>query len=342
MNTTIRRRLSATVATLAFCFGAASTQAGSLIVYSASDEEMAKELIPAFRVHHPDIDLQMIRDSAGPIVARLLAEKDNPRADAIFLIPANALVMLDQQGMLEPYKPAAFDDLKPGMRDEVNPVPTWVAQDAWSSAICFNTAEAGDLPPPESWKDLADPKYRGKIVAADPGSSGTALTLVANWLQIMGEEEGWKFMEALDQNVTQYVHSGSAPCRMAARGETLIGLSTPMTGVKEINQGAPLQLILPPEGNGAEVEGSAIVKGTKNVADAQKLIDFMLSEEAQQITAKYLPVVARKGIHADIPNYPAEEEARMRLIDFTWLTNNKQTLLDEWKQRFGSKSAPKN
>ncbi len=342
MNTAIRRGLSATVVALAVYLSAAGAQAGTLTVYSGADEALVTELIPVFRAKHPDIDLQMIRDSGGAIVARLLAEKDSPRADAIFTLPANALVLLDQQGMLEPYRPADFDELKPGMRDEVNPVPTWVAQDAWTNAICFNTTEAGDLPPPQSWKDLADPKYRGKIVMPDPGSSGTALTMVANWLQVMGEEEGWKFMAALDHNVTQYVHSGSAPCRMAARGETLIGLSYPYPGVKEINQGAPLQVILPPEGNGAEVEGNAIVKGSKNVADAQKLIDFMMSEEAQQITAKYLPVVARKGVHADIPNYPAEEEARMRLIDYTWLADHKQALLDEWKNRFGSKSAPKN
>lgn len=336
------RGTSAAIAMLAISLTVADAEAGSLTVYSGADEAMANEIVPIFRAKYPDIELQIIRDSAGPIVGRLLAEKDNPKADMVFMIPANILVMLDRQGMLAPYRPAEFDQLKPGMRDEVNPVPTWVAQDAWTNAICFNTAEAGELAPPASWKDLADPKYKGKIVMPDPGSSGTALTMVANWLQVMGEEDGWKFMEALDENVTQYVHSGSGPCRMAARGETLIGLSYPYPGVKEINQGAPLRVILPPEGNGAEVEGNAIVKGTDNPEDAQKFIDFLITEEAQQITAKYLPVVARKGVHADIPNYPAEEEERMRLIDYTWLADHKQALLTEWKSRFGSKSAPKN
>lgn len=336
-----KRGTAAASVMLVATVAAVNAQAGSLTVYSAADEALANEIVPAFRAKNPDIDVQVIRDSAGPIIARLLAEKDNPKADAIFLIPANALVMLSQQDMLSPYRPADFDLLKPGMRDEVNPVPTWVAQDAWTNAICFNTAEAGDLAPPASWKELADPKYEGKIVMPDPGSSGTALTMVANWLQVMGEEDGWKFMDALDKNVTQYVHSGSAPCRMAARGETLIGLSYPYPGVQEINKGAPLQVILPAEGNGAEVEGNAIVKGTKNPDDAKKLIDFLTSEEAAQITAKYLPVVARKGVHADIPNYPADEETRMRLIDYTWLAEHKQALLAEWKKRFGSKSAPK-
>ena len=341
MNISLRGPLAA-AAIVAVGLSVTEAEAGTLTVYTGADEAMANEIIPIFRTRYPDIDVQVIRDSAGPVVARLLAEKENPKADAVLIIPANALVMLDQQGMLAAYKPAEFDQLKPGMRDEVNPVPTWVAQDAWTNAICFNTAEAGELPPPASWKELADPKYKGKIVMPDPGSSGTALTMVANWLQVMGDEDGWAFMDALDRNVTQYVHSGSAPCRMAARGETLIGLSYPYPGVKEINQGAPLQVILPPEGNGAEVEGNAIIKGTDNPQDAQKLIDFMMSEEAQQITAKYLPVVARKGIHADIPNYPADEEAKMRLIDYTWLADNKQALLTEWKNRFGSKSAPKN
>lgn len=341
MSISLRGALAASVILAAGLF-VTEVEAGTLTVYSGADEAMANEIIPIFRAKYPDIDIQIIRDSAGPVVARLLAEKNNPKADAVLIIPANALVMLDHQDMLAPYKPVDFDELKPGMRDEVNPVPTWVAQDAWTNAICFNTAEAGELSPPASWTELSDPKYKGKIVMPDPGSSGTALTMVANWLQVMGEEEGWKFMDALDKNVTQYVHSGSAPCRMAARGETLIGLSYPYPGVKEINQGAPLQVILPPEGNGAEVEGNAIIKGTDNPEDAQKLIDFMISAEAQEITAKYLPVVARKGIRADIPNYPVDEEAKMRLIDYTWLADNKQTLLAEWKKRFGTKSAPKN
>ncbi|WP_166436101.1 hypothetical protein [Paracoccus versutus] len=76
MNTAIRRGLSATVVALAVYLSAAGAQAGTMTVYSGADEALVTELIPVFRAKHPDIDLQMIRDSGGAIVARLLAEKD--------------------------------------------------------------------------------------------------------------------------------------------------------------------------------------------------------------------------------------------------------------------------
>ncbi|MDI7066119.1 ABC transporter substrate-binding protein, partial [Klebsiella pneumoniae] len=67
-------------------------------------------------------------------------------------------------------------------------------------------------PKPQSWQDLTKPVYKGKIVMADPASSGTGYFDVTAWLQLFGEQGGWQFMDALDKNIAQYNHSGSAPC----------------------------------------------------------------------------------------------------------------------------------
>ena len=122
----------------------------------------------------------------------------------------------------------------------------------------------------------------------NPASSGTGYLTVAGWLTIMGEEAGWKFMDALHQNVAQYLHSGSAPCVQAAKGERLIGIGFDMRGATEKTKGAPIDLIVPKEGLGWEMEVTAIMKGTKNLEAAKKLADWVVLAEGQRALRQVL------------------------------------------------------
>ncbi|MBM3559581.1 MAG: extracellular solute-binding protein, partial [Alphaproteobacteria bacterium] len=161
------------------------------------------------------------------------------------------------------------------------------------------------------------------------------------WLKLYGEEGGWAYMDKLHNNIAQYVHSGSKPCKMTATGETMIGISYAFPGVKAINDGAPLSVVLPEEGLGAEVEGYALIAGSKNSETAKKLLDFAASQESAVIANKYYVVVAREGVSSPIPNYPEGEEAKMLDMDFEWLASNRKRILDEWQRRYGVKDAPK-
>ncbi|WP_204280264.1 ABC transporter substrate-binding protein, partial [Raoultella ornithinolytica] len=73
----------------------------------------------------------------------------------------------------------------------------------------FNTEEAGkaNIPKPESWGDLTHPSLRNRLVMPHPASSGTGFLIVSSWIQIMGEEAAWRYMEALHRNVALYTHS---------------------------------------------------------------------------------------------------------------------------------------
>lgn len=314
-----------------------------LNVYSALDEDHFAEIMAAFEAKHPDIKTNKIVDSNGPMIARLLAEKDNPQADILLGAAASGLLVLHKAGVLEGYKPADFDKIKPKLRDQQNDPPMWVGMDAWASAVCFNTAEGTSqgLAQPATWNDLLKPEYEGKIVMPNPNSSGTGFLTVAGWLKLFGEDGGWAYMDKLHANIGQYVHSGSKPCRMAAAGEAVIGISYAFPGVKAINDGAPLAVILPEEGLGAEIEAVALIKGGKNPEAARLLADFAASEEGNIISNKYYVVVAREGISTPIPNYPEGEEQKMLDMDFVWLADNRERILDEWQKRYGIKDAPK-
>src|SRR3954454_1516335 len=164
-------------------------------------------------------------------------------------VAASSLALLDTQKMLIPYAPLNLDALMSQYRDTKSP-PTWFGMDVWGATVCFNTVEGQkqNLPKPETWADLTKPVYKGKIVMPNPASSGTGYLDVAAWLQRMGEDAGWKYMDALHQNIAQYTHSGSKPCVQAGNGEFPIGISFEYRANTIKAKGGPIDLIFPSEG----------------------------------------------------------------------------------------------
>ncbi len=322
--------------------GADAQQRTRITVYTAIENEQLQPFKDAFEKATPDVEIAWVRDSTGTLTARFLAEKDNPRADAIWGLAVTSLLAFEQQGLLADYKPKEYDRLKPGFRDAAAPF-TWHGIDAFAAAVCFNTAvaKAANLPTPKTWADLLNPAFKGKIVMPNPASSGTGYLTVAAWQQIMGDGPSWAYMDKLHDNVGVYTHSGSAPCVQAARGEFAIGISFDMRAASEKTKGAPLDIVVPTDGVGWEMEGSAIVKATKNLAAAQKLIDFSASVPANEIYAKYYNIVGHTAVKGNAPNYPAETEARLIKADFAKIAADRSKTLAEWTKRYDGKSAPK-
>jgi iron(III) transport system substrate-binding protein len=195
---------------------------------------------------------------------------------------------------------------------------------------------------PKSWKDLTDSKYKDKLVMPHPASSGTGYLTVAAWLQLMGEAEAWKFMDALHQNMAVYTHSGSAPCVQAAKGERVAGIALDMRGAREKTAGAPLEVIAPVEGVGWDMEAYAIVKGSKKLDIAKQVADWAASKAANELYSKYYAIVAHPEVKNVPKNYPAEAEARMAKIDFQKMADERERVLMEWSKRYEAKAAPKN
>src|SRR5437016_12341247 len=197
----------------------------TLTVYTAVEADDLKKYAARFNEDHPDIEIKWVRDSTGVITAKLLAEKANPQADVIWGLAATSLLVLKPEGLLLPYAPKGVDKLDAQFRDKDNP-PAWVGMDAWVAAICFNTVEAQKkgLPKPPSWNDLTKTVYKGSVVMPNPASPGTGFLDVTSWLQLFGETEGWKYMDALHQNIVVYTQPGSKPCPLAGAGEYPIGI----------------------------------------------------------------------------------------------------------------------
>lgn len=322
--------------------GAGAQSRTKLTVYSALENDQLAPFKQAIERAVPEVEVEWVRDSTGVITARFLAEKDNPKADLVLGVAASSMLLFEQANLLEAYVPAGADALRPQFRDTVEP-RTWTGMDAFLGVICFNTVEAKKvgLSVPTSWKDLLDPKYRGQLVMPHPASSGTGYLTVAGWIQTMGADAAWKYMDALHQNVAVYTHSGSAPCVQAAKGERIAGISLDTRAAKEKTQGAPLEVVLPSEGIGWDVEAFGVVRGSKNAALARKVADWAASRAANELYARWYPITAHPDVKNVPPNYPANAEQRMVKMDFSAMAAQRATILAEWTRRYEGKAAPK-
>lgn len=344
-----RRALTAALAlacTLGPAFAPAPAEAQQrtrLTVYTALENEQLAPLKAAAEAAVRDIEIAWVRDSTGVITARLIAERQNPRADIIWGVSVFSLLQMESLEMLEPYTPKGAEALRPNFRSDRSPM-TWTGMDAFVSAICFNTvvAKERNLPRPANWADLLDPAYRGQVVMPNPASSGTGFLTVAGWIGTQGEEPAWDYMTKLHDNVQVYTHSGSAPCNNAARGEYGVGISLDMRAVTLKNRGAPIDIIVPTDGVGFDLEGTAILRGSRNAEAARKLADWTVSRAANELYGRWYAVLAMPGVEPAVKGYPPEFEQRLVDQDFRAVALKRDQILRDWAARFDGKSAPRN
>ena len=341
-----RRAVRASLAV--FCLCALSVLAvpafadTELVVYTSYENE---DLVPyktAFEKDNPDIKLKWVRDATGVMTARLIAEKANPRADAVWGLAGTSMGVLEEQDILLAYAPPGLDKFNPQFRDPANP-PRWFGNSAWVAAIIFNEIEGKKLglPKPRGWKDLTNPVYKGRIVMPHPVSSGTGFLDVSAWLQAYGEKDGWAFMDALHENIWRYTHSGSSPATIAGSGEAVIGIAFDIRGAREKARGAPIDIIFPKDALGWEMNAFGIVKGTRKPEAAKKLADWAASAAAMKMYGETRAVVAVPGNVKPIENVPNNLEALIMKNDFAWASKNRARILAEWSRRYEAKADPK-
>ena len=257
-------------------------------VYTAFETDILAKYKSAFEKENPDIKIKWVRDSTGIMTAKLLAEKNNPRAEVVWGLAGSSMALLKEQGLLKPYTPKGAESLHANLNDPQSN-QAWFGNDAYFNAVCFNEAVAKqlNLPKPTSWEDLTDPVYKGHIAMPNPASSGTGYMQVSAWLQNMGEDKGWNYMKALDKNIAHYTHSGSKPCVQAGMGEVAIGISMASRGAKLKTQGAPLAVITP-KGIGWESEAVGLVKESEA---AKRVVDWSISKAANELYVEMLSLI---------------------------------------------------
>jgi iron(III) transport system substrate-binding protein len=232
------------------------------------------------------IKVAVAQKATGEMLAQVKAERANPKGDVWWAGPADSYLQAAEEGLLEPYRSPNLAGLFEWARsistvskDRVTGVYGGILSLGYNTELVAKRS----LPVPKCWKDLTNPVYKGEVMLGNPNSSGTAYLMLASLVQVFGEDEAFKYMKALNANVSSYARSGIGPMTSVKRGEVAIGSSVLHGVINEIAQGFPVKPVLPCEGVGYEVGSMAIIKGARNLDAAKKFVDWALTVDAQKI-----------------------------------------------------------
>jgi len=281
--------LAALAGMLAWGLLTAPAGAQKLSLYTASNPEIEKVILAAFQKVHPEIQVEAINLSTGPVVQRAIAEKANPHSDVVWMINDMALNQLKAAGVFEPYQPKGVQ-IPEQFRD---PDGFWMAHNATIMAMAVNRAllKEKKLPVPASWKDLTKPVYQGRISVAAATKSGTGLSIAMT----LYDAYGWEFLDKLHANIFQYQSSGSAPARSAAAGEVAIGLTYDTAIIQQIRAGQPIEMVyggLSPN----VLEGAGLVAKGPHPKEGKLFLDFLFGPVAGKAFAPFVGIGAAPGV----------------------------------------------
>ncbi|MBW2120691.1 MAG: ABC transporter substrate-binding protein, partial [Deltaproteobacteria bacterium] len=275
-----------------------------VVVYTSLETEETVEYLKLAKEELPGLDIKIIRLSTGELGARMLAERNNPQADVVWGWAVTNMEDFRDRGLLDRYKPKGWNKIPAKFKD---PNGYWVAIDLYMAAFVLNTRVMAkeNLPKPKGWHDLINPVYRGKLIMPNPASSGTGFLQVASILEMFDPDyakkpvkknKAWAFLEKLDKNMGQYIKSGSKPAKLTAAGEYAIGCSFAFVYSSLKKKGFPVEMVLPSEGAGYELEANALLKGAKHKRAAKKFLDWAISERAMREYATFKLGVTLPGI----------------------------------------------
>lgn len=194
------------------------------------------------------VRVSMTRRATGETLAQIRAERQNPRGDVWWGGTGDPHLQAAEEGLTEEYRSPNLSLLHPWAAGQAEQAGfQTVGIYAGILGYSFNTREVDRrrVAAPRCWADLAKPEFRGEVQVADPNTSGTAYTMLATFVQLMGEEPAFTFLRALHRNVNQYTRSGAAPARAVATGETLVGITFLQDAVTQKVNGAPVTLVAP-------------------------------------------------------------------------------------------------
>jgi iron(III) transport system substrate-binding protein len=312
--------------------GPAARAAETVNVYSIWPENWARPMFEEFE-KATGVKVNFVRFSSGEALARVIAEKGNPKVDVLFGGPVETHAAGIAEGVFEPYKPPAFARLAPRFRHADG---QWVA--IADDPLVFMTSNKfladNKLQPPASWQDLLAPAYKNMLQMADARTSGTAVTRIFSILEVHGRDEAkaFDYMKKLRPNVQLYTKSGGGGTLPVGLGQAGGGIFFIVDALDTKAKGYDVSISFPKEGIGTAAEAIALIKGAKNPAAGKKLIDWATSPGMQGQFAKYkinfLP--AHPDVQPEASLAAVLKNARIFPIDADYAGANRKRVVERW------------
>jgi len=324
--------LLVTAALLVLGAAAPAIAANTLNAYSIWPENWARPMLQEFE-KATGVKVNFLRFSSGEALARVIAEKSNPRVDVLFGGPVETFAAGIKEGIFEPYKPPAWSALPARFK---NPEGYWVAiaDDPLVFMSNGKFLKENNLPAPASWTDLLSPAYKNMLQMADARTSGTAVTRIFSVLEVNGrdEDKAFDYLKKLRRNVQLYTKSGGGGTLPVGLGQAAAGIFFIVDALDTQAKGYDVQLSFPREGIGTSAEAVALLKGAKNPELGRKLIDWASSPAMQGLyaTHKINFVPAHPDVKIDPGLALVLKGAKIFPIDDAYAGQNRKRIVERW------------
>src|SRR5258708_24472840 len=338
-----RLRLVASLTALALVLSAAPLPAqdarveaakkeGKVVWYTSLALTSAEKVAKLFEAAYPGIKVEVHRTGSERILQRVMQElQANIKiADLVHTSDAGHYVLLKDKKLLLKYTPAGVGGFPPAFKDKDG---YHYGLRATVNVIAYNSKIVPAAEAPRTWKDLLDPKWKGKLVTAHPGYSGVIATHVLALVHL----HGWDYVKALAQNKPMLVQSAVDPSGIVASGERPVAVDGgDYTFYQVKKKGNPVEIVFPKEGVPLVVSPSAITSFAPHPNAAKLFTDFIFSRELQQRLAD------TEGLytgHPDVkypPDRPKLSELRLLQVDPEELEKRNEEIKMRFIEFFGA------
>lgn len=303
-------------------------QSKVVTVYSPHPTEAINLGVKEFQ-QKTGITVQLVAAGTGELLKRVEAESANPMGDVFWGGGAESVQAYSKYFQKYISKEASVIDKK-----YKDPKHFWTGESPLPMIIMYNKKLVAESDVPKGWADLLSPTFKGKIAYADPAKSGSSYTILVTMVTAFGKSnnKGWDFIRKFVANLDgKVLGSSGSVYKGVADGEYSVGLTLEKEAIKYVNAGADVGIIYPSEGTSGVPDAVAVIKGAKNLENAQKFVDFVLSKECQQVMSNEMK---RRPSRTDLPaptGLPDLSKIKMVNYDFNWASTEKESILKMWK-----------
>lgn len=299
--------------------------AAEVVLYSSNNVETVNRVLDEFKQEQPNIRVSVVRAGTGVLMQRIKAEAGNPLGDLFW---SGGLSTIGEfRNQLAPYVSSESTAVAPAYR---GPDGLWLGTNTHVTVLMANLRQAPDGQAPTGWADLADPKWKGKIVIPDPERSSAAFVALYGLQAHLGRE----LLEKIARNAI-IVGTTSAAYEGVAKGEFAVAVTMEYAAYEYVAGGLKeIKLVYPVEGTFLSPEGMALIKNGKHPEAARTLYDFLASRRTQTEVFKS---AYRRPLRTDIDvsqlaNLPALASIRILPLDDAQMSDGRADFIAQWRQ----------
>src|SRR3989338_7695925 len=254
---------------------------GKVVWYTGAALKTAENVAKRFEQAYSGIKVEVHRSGSERILQRLMQEAGAgiKNADVFNSSDAGHYVLLKKKGMLAKYSPAGADRFPQAFQDRDGMVYGWRA---FLIVMSYNSKLLPADQAPKAWKDILDAKWKGKLVTAHPGYSGSVATYVLALVNL----HGWDYFKQLAQNKPHLTQSVHDPAQVVASGERVEGANGAEYFLyQQRKKGNPIGIVYPQDGAPLVVTPSAITSFAPHPTAAKLFTDFIFTRDVLQYLA---------------------------------------------------------